>query len=67
MKNRYKSDINQSVVESFANEILTNGYPNSHLEIDDGYEENYGDFDFDQVKFPDAKNMIKNLNNKVSY
>ena len=55
------------MVESFAAEILANGYPNSQLEIDDGYEKNYGDFDFDPEKFPDAKGMIKTLKNKVRY
>uniref|UniRef100_H2YJT3 Glycoside hydrolase family 31 N-terminal domain-containing protein n=1 Tax=Ciona savignyi TaxID=51511 RepID=H2YJT3_CIOSA len=58
---RYKSDINQSIVEEFAKEIIDHNFTNSQLEIDDGYEENYGDFTFDESKFPNAKGMVSKL------
>ena len=47
-------------------EILSNNFPNSQLEIDDGYEKNYGDFTFDKNKFPDAALMISKLHSWVS-
>ncbi|CAK8691043.1 unnamed protein product [Clavelina lepadiformis] len=61
---RFKSDIDQSVVENFAEEILLNNFTNSQLEIDDGYEKAYGDFSFSETKFPNATAMIKNLHKK---
>ncbi|XP_002125217.2 myogenesis-regulating glycosidase-like [Ciona intestinalis] len=61
---RYKSDINQSVVETFVNEILEHNFTNSQVEIDDGYEDEYGDFTFGVNKFPDAKGMVSKLHDK---
>jgi len=58
---RYKRDINQSIIEDFAHEILSNNFENAQLEIDDGYETAYGDFEFDPMKFPDPKSMVQNL------
>lgn len=53
------------MIEEFADEILNHGFANSQLEIDDGYEEEYGDFDFSEIKFPNATEMIVNLKDKV--
>nr|XP_039260174.1 myogenesis-regulating glycosidase-like [Styela clava] len=61
---RYKEDINQSIVENFAEEIIGYNFTNAQLEIDDGYETYYGDFTFDETKFPDAVKMIKYLHDK---
>ncbi|XP_071493043.1 myogenesis-regulating glycosidase-like [Diadema antillarum] len=59
---RYKKFINQSIILDFAHEILDNGFNNSQLEIDDGYSyRNFGDFIFDEVKFPDPAGMIRDL------
>lgn len=58
---RYKVNINQSVVMDYAHEILDNGFTNSQIEIDDGYETRYGDHTFDAEKFPDASAMIRDL------
>lgn len=44
---RFKISINDSVVTDFADEIVANGFGNSQLEIDDGYNLNYGEFSFD--------------------
>ena len=58
---RYKTDINQSVILSFAAEIKEHGFPYSQVEIDDKYSNVYGDFDFNLTKFPDAKLMVRKL------
>jgi alpha-glucosidase (family GH31 glycosyl hydrolase) len=59
--NYFFKDINQSVVINFAQEIVNNNYSRSQLEIDDKWEEKYGDLDFDKQKFPDPKNMTNLL------
>ena len=64
---RYKDSINQTIVEEFAQEILFYNFTNSQLEIDDGYESAYGNFVFDQNKFPDAKEMISKIHDMVSF
>lgn len=64
---RFKSAINRTVVETFADEIIRNGFGNAQLEIDDGYESSYGDFDFDPVKFSNATEMIATLHDKVLF
>ena len=59
---QYKTQINESVVLKFANDILDNGFNNSHLEIDDNWEVCYGDAKFDSKKFPDPARVIHQLN-----
>eukprot|EP00057_Strongylocentrotus_purpuratus_P009144 XP_011663618.1 PREDICTED: uncharacterized family 31 glucosidase KIAA1161-like [Strongylocentrotus purpuratus] len=62
---RFKTAVNQTLVLGFADEIISNGFNNSQIEIDDGYAgRNYGDFFFDSEKFPDAVQMIKELHDK---
>jgi len=63
---RYKDKINQTVVETFADEIRAHNFSYSQLEIDDGYEKEYGDFSFDSSKFPDARSMVNSLHKKVN-
>lgn len=58
----YKRDITQNIVIDFAREIKSNDYPNCQLEIDDKWQTEYGDFEFDSKKFPDVKAMVKELN-----
>lgn len=58
---RYKVDINESVVERFANEIISNGFNNSQLEIDDDWEVCYGALTFRTSKFPNIKNFTDRL------
>ncbi|XP_076472293.1 myogenesis-regulating glycosidase-like [Babylonia areolata] len=57
----YKGPVNQSLVLEFANKILDSGLPYSQLEIDDDWTPKYGDMDFNQEKFPDAKGLITQL------
>lgn len=62
---RYKIYINESVILDYADDILANGFSNSQIEIDDGYQiDRYGDFDFDLEKFPDASGMVSKLHDK---
>lgn len=58
---RYKTQINQSVIISFAEEIQRHGFKASQLEIDDTYTTNYGDMVFDSARFPDPKQMLEKL------
>ncbi|XP_070532691.1 myogenesis-regulating glycosidase-like [Ptychodera flava] len=58
---RYKMAVNQTKVLDFAHEIVSRGFPNSQLEIDDMWSPAYGDFEFARDKFPDAKAMISSL------
>ncbi|XP_070592536.1 myogenesis-regulating glycosidase-like [Erythrolamprus reginae] len=57
----YKKEIDQEKVQEFAQMILKHGFKASHIEIDDMYMQNYGDFDFDAFKFPRAEEMFEKL------
>lgn len=58
---RYKVDINETVIERFANEILSNGFNHSQLEIDDDWEVCYGALTFRSSKFPNIANLTSRL------
>jgi hypothetical protein len=58
----FKKRINETSVRAFANDILSNGYSNSQIEIDDKWQTAYGDFSFDTEKFPDIKRFVTELN-----
>ncbi|XP_048339124.1 myogenesis-regulating glycosidase-like [Sphaerodactylus townsendi] len=57
----YKKEIDQEKLLEFAETIQKYGFKHSHIEIDDMYVQNYGDFDFDPVKFPNALEMFEKL------
>ncbi|XP_062594222.1 myogenesis-regulating glycosidase-like [Saccostrea cucullata] len=59
---QYHKDINQSLILDFANNIIRNNFTHSQLEIDDDWTPKYGDIDFNVAKFPNARAMIKQLN-----
>ncbi|MDX1991032.1 MAG: glycoside hydrolase family 31 protein [bacterium] len=59
---RYKADINQNLVLAFAREIRHQDFPGATLEIDDKWQEHYGDTAFDPLRFPDAAAMVGRLN-----
>ena len=59
---QYHKDINQSIVLDFADKILFHNFSHSQIEIDDDWTPAYGDMDFNTDKFPDAKQMVKSLN-----
>ena len=54
----YKKTINQEKLEEFLDEITSNGYTASNVEIDDGYEIAYGDHDFDPAKVRGLGNLF---------
>ncbi|GIY24071.1 myogenesis-regulating glycosidase [Caerostris extrusa] len=58
---RYKRNINESIVLKFVEEIKTENFPISQIEIDDKWEKCYGDLDFDLDKFPNAEAMVREL------
>uniref|UniRef100_A0A336MDN0 CSON014090 protein n=1 Tax=Culicoides sonorensis TaxID=179676 RepID=A0A336MDN0_CULSO len=60
---RYKRDIDEKLVEDFADEIIKNGFDNSQIEIDDFWEECYGSLTVNKTKFPDMKGLVNKLKN----
>ncbi|XP_054842894.1 myogenesis-regulating glycosidase-like [Eublepharis macularius] len=57
----YKKEINQEKLLDFAQTIRNYNFKYSHVEIDDMYMQNYGDFDFDPLKFPNVLEMFEKL------
>lgn len=58
---RYKRDIDERVVLKFAQEIKLQGFPAAQLQIDDKWEDCYGNLEFNFTKFPDPKRMTDAL------
>lgn len=61
---RYKRDVNHNTVLQFADEITSNGFPNSQLEIDDLWETCYGSQTVDVGRFPNIRNTMAILRAK---
>lgn len=61
---RYYAPINESVLNTFANEILQYNFNNSQFEIDDAWEICYGATEFDTNKFPNIKQLTDWLKSK---
>lgn len=61
---RYKANVSEEVVETFADEIIEHGFNNSQLEIDDNWETCYGSAEFDETKFPNITQLANKLKNK---
>jgi len=61
---QYKEHINQSIILDFADQITSNGFNNSQLEIDDNWEQEYGDAIFNSFKFPDPARMVTDLKSR---
>ncbi len=59
--NYFFKHVDQSKVLEFARQINANNYSISQLEIDDRWEEFYGDLDFDVRKFPNVSELTSNL------
>ena len=66
---QFKADINQSTILDFARRIHDYNFKVSQIEIDDNWEECYGDALFDQSegKFPDPTTMIDTIKNELGY
>lgn len=62
---RYKMLVNQDRVASFARQIRDYGFNDSQLEIDDRWEDCYGEHRFDLAKFPDPRAMVNDLHDQV--
>jgi len=60
---RYKDQIDQETILGFADEIIAHQYPYHVLEIDDRWQTEYGDLEFDPLRFPDPMGMITKLKN----
>ncbi|XP_011646420.1 myogenesis-regulating glycosidase [Pogonomyrmex barbatus] len=58
---RYKVNVSEKVVESYADQIKANGFKNSQIEIDDNWETCYGSAEFDLVKFPNISALVERL------
>ncbi|XP_058799491.1 myogenesis-regulating glycosidase-like isoform X2 [Phymastichus coffea] len=61
---RHKLSVNESLIRSFADEIIAHGFNNSQVEIGDNWETCYGSARFDTSKFSDAKTLISDLKSK---
>ncbi|XP_027889749.1 myogenesis-regulating glycosidase-like [Xiphophorus couchianus] len=57
----YKSAVTQEKLLRYASDIIKYGFKWSHLELDDRYTTDYGEFDFDPQKFPNASGMFEKL------
>jgi len=55
---------NQKAVLTYADNVLENNFPAGVLMIDDNWSNYYGEFDFNKIKFPDAKEAITILHAK---
>lgn len=58
---RYKANINEDTVRSFAKEIVSNGFNNSQFEIDDKWETCYGSGEFDTTRFVNMSKLSSDL------
>ena len=54
-------DQTQVGVLKYARDILEHGFHPGILMIDEGWQNRYGDWTFDRLKFPDPKAMVKEL------
>ncbi|XP_045163953.2 myogenesis-regulating glycosidase-like [Mercenaria mercenaria] len=59
---QYHKDVNQSTVLEFASNILKYDFTHAQLEIDDDWTPAYGDMNFNTQKFPNATQMVRELN-----
>ncbi|XP_025269481.1 myogenesis-regulating glycosidase-like isoform X2 [Camponotus floridanus] len=61
---RYKANITDKIVETYADEIIANKFNNSQIEIDDKWETCYGSAVFDPIKFPNVTALVQRLKQK---
>ncbi len=59
----FKQDISQEEVLNFYNEIRDHDFPIGIMEIDDKWQKEWGDTDFDPDRFPDPASMVSTLHN----
>ncbi|MGB9718415.1 MAG: glycoside hydrolase family 31 protein [Thermoproteota archaeon] len=54
----YKQGVDQEKVLRFVKDIREHDFPCSVIQIDDKWEEKYGEYTFDKSKFPDPRSMV---------
>lgn len=57
----HKTAVTQEKLLRLASDITQHGFSCSHLELDDRYTADYGEFDFDPQKFPNVSGMFDKL------
>ncbi|KAM6965679.1 myogenesis-regulating glycosidase-like isoform 2-T2 [Aplochiton taeniatus] len=57
----HKTSVTQEKLLRYASDITAHGFTCSHLELDDRYTADYGEFDFDPQKFPNVTDMFDKL------
>lgn len=57
-------NINDTVLQNFADEILFHKFNNSQIDVDDGWEICYGSNEFNTDKFPNMKALTDSLKSK---
>lgn len=58
---RYRKNINEEAIRTYAEEIQEHNFKHSQIEIDDMWETCYGSLTVDEGKFPDMKAMTDDL------
>jgi alpha-glucosidase (family GH31 glycosyl hydrolase) len=58
---QFYENVNQANVLSLARAIKQSGLPGHTIQIDDRWESNYGNMEFDKTKFPSPKKMVAEL------
>lgn len=53
----FNTDVTQASFLDYVRKLRANGIPGHAVQIDDGWNSNYGDYTFDPVRFPDPKAM----------
>ena len=61
---RFKTAVDQEKVLKFADEILDFDFEHSIMEVDDKWSSQYGELEFDKIKFPNPKKMVDELHEK---
>lgn len=61
---RYKTEVDEKVVNEFADEIIANKFQNSQFELDDDWEVCYGALTFRETKFPNITRTVEELKAK---
>ncbi|XP_068594829.1 myogenesis-regulating glycosidase-like [Brachionichthys hirsutus] len=57
----HRTAVTQEKLLRYAADITEHGFACSHLELDDCYTADYGEFDFDPQKFPNVTDMFEQL------
>ncbi len=60
----YKDAVSQAAVAELAAEIQQHGFPTGVIEIDDRWQQAYGDLAFDPAKFPDPAALVADLHER---